>query len=53
MTKNGKYTKNTSQIARGEHFVRNGEKCKVHDIDWCDGGLQLSDIGTNNFSEDE
>ena len=33
------------------HFVRNGEKCKMHQIDWCEGGLQLADIGTNNVSE--
>ena len=23
----------------------------MHKIDWCEGGLQLSDIGTNNVSE--
>ena len=33
------------------HFVRNGEKCKMHKIDWCEGGLQLSEIGTKNVSE--
>ena len=33
------------------HFVRNGEKCKMHKIDWCEGGLQLADIVTNNVSE--
>ena len=33
------------------HFVRNGEKCNMHKIDWCEGGLQLADIGTNNVSE--
>ena len=33
------------------HFVRNGEKCKMHKIEWCEGGLQLADIGTKNVSE--
>ena len=51
MAKNGKYTKHTRQIARRMHFVRNGEKWKMHKIDWCEGGLQLADIGTNNVSE--
>ena len=51
MAKNGKDTKHTRHIARRMHFVRNGEKCKMHKIDWCEGGLQLADIGTNNISE--
>ena len=33
------------------HFVRNGEKCNMHHIDWCEGGLQLADIATNNVGE--
>ena len=32
------------------HFVRNGEKCNIQKIDWCEGGLQLVDIGTRNVS---
>ena len=51
MAKNGKYTKHTRHISRRMHFVRNGEKCKMHKIDWCKGGLQLPDIGTKNVSE--
>ena len=51
MDKNGKDTKHTRHIAIIMHFVRNGEKCKMHKIDWCEGGLQLADIGTNNVSE--
>ena len=51
MAKNGKDTKHTRNIARIIHFVRNGEKCKMQKIDWCEGGLQLEDIGTNNISE--
>ena len=51
MAKNGKDTKHTRHIARRMHFVRNGEKCNMHKIDWCEGGLQLADIGTKNVSE--
>ena len=51
MAKNGKDTKHTRHIARRMHFVRNGEKCKMQKIDCCEGGLQLSDIGTKNVSE--
>ena len=46
MAKNSKDTKHTRHIARRMHFVRNGEKCKNHKIEWCEGGLQLADIGT-------
>ena len=51
MDKNGKNTKHTRQIVRRMHFVRNGEKFKMHNIDWCEGGLPLADIGTKNVSE--
>ena len=51
MAKNGKDTRHTRHIARRMHFVRNGEKCKMHKIDWGEGGLQLADIGTKNVSE--
>ena len=51
MAKNGKDTKHTRHIARIMHFVRNGEKCKMQKIDWCEGALQLADIGTKNVSE--
>ena len=51
MAKNGRDTKHTRNIARRMHFVSNGQKCKMHKIDWFKGGLQLSDIGTNNVSE--
>ena len=33
------------------NLVKNGEKFKIHKIDWCEGGLQLSDIDTKNFVE--
>ena len=51
MAKNGKDTKNTRHIARIMNFVRNGEKCKMHKIDWCEGGMKLAEIGTKNVSE--
>ena len=51
MAKNGRDTKYTRHIARIMHFVRNGDKCKMHKIDWCEGGLKLVDIGTKNIIE--
>ena len=51
IAKNGKNTKHTRHIARRMHLVRNGEKRKMHKIDWCEGGLQLADIGNKNASE--
>ena len=51
MAKNGKDTKHTRHIARRMHFVRNGEKMQDAKINWCEGGLQLADIGTKNVSE--
>ena len=51
MANNGKDTKHIRNISRRMHFVRNGEKCKMQKIDWCEGGLQLADIGTKNVSE--
>ena len=51
MAKNNRDNKHTRHIARRMHFGRNGEKCKMHKIEWCEEGLQLADIGTNNVSE--
>ena len=51
MSNNGKDTKHTRHIARRIHFVRNGEKFKMHKIDWCEGGLQLAHIGTKNVND--
>ena len=51
MAKNGEDTKYTRKISRRIKFLRNGEKCKIHRIDWCEGGLQLSDISTKNVGE--
>ena len=51
MAKKCKYTKHTRHITRRMNFVSNGEKCEMDRIDWCEGGLQLADIGTKNVSE--
>ena len=51
MANNGKDTKHTRHIEMIMHFVRNGEKCKMHKIYWCEGGLQMADIGTKNVSD--
>ena len=51
MAKNGRGTKNTRHIARRMHFLMNGEKCKFHKIDCCEGYLQLTGIGTKNVVE--
>ena len=53
MDKNDKYTKHTRNISRKVNFVRNGEKCKVHWIGWCEGGLQLAGIETKNVDEND
>ena len=51
MAKNGRDTKHTRNIAIRMHFLRNREKRKMHKFEWCEGGLQLTDIGTKNVSE--
>ena len=51
MAKNGKDTKHISHTSRRMHLVGNGEKCKMHKIYWCDRGLKLEDISTNNVGE--
>ena len=51
MADNGKDTKRTTHIARRMNFVRNGEKCNMKNIDWCEVGLQLVDNSTKNVGE--
>ena len=51
MANNGKDTKNTRHIERRMHFVRNGEKCKMHKIGWCEEGLKLEEISNKNISQ--
>ena len=46
-------TNHIRHIDRIVHFVSNGEKYKIHKIDWCEGGLKLADISTNIFSEND
>ena len=51
MTKNDKDTKHTRHISSSMHYVRNEEKCNMHKIDWCEGGLQLAEIFTKNAGD--
>ena len=51
MAKNGKDIKHTRRIARRMYFISNREKCKMHKIDWCEVGLKLADIYTNNVGK--
>ena len=51
MSGNVKDIKHTRHIARRVHFVRNGENCKMHNIDWCEGGLKLAYIAIKNVCE--
>ena len=53
MVKNGKDTKHTRHIYRRVHLVRNGERCKIHKIDWCERGLKLADIETKNVGDND
>ena len=53
MANNSKYTKHTRPIFRRINFVRNGEGFNMYKTVWCEGGTQLSDIGTKNVREDE
>ena len=53
MDKKNKDTKYTRHITRIIHSVRNGEEWNFHKTVWCEGGMKLSDIGTNNVKEDE
>ena len=51
MFKNSKDINHTRYIARILHLVINGEKCKIHNIFWYEGSLQLSDIVTKNVGD--
>ena len=53
MSKNGKDTKHKRKISRRIHLVSNGENCKRHKIDWCEGGPKLSDSATKNVDEND
>ena len=49
----GNDTNNTRHISRRVHFLRIEKKCKMHKIEWCEGGMHLSDISTKNVSEND
>ena len=49
MANNSKYIKHTRHITKRIHLVRNDEVGNFHKTVWCEGGIQLVDIGTNNF----
>ena len=51
MSKNVKNKKYARHITRRVNLVRNGENWKMHNIEWCEGGLQLADINTKNVGE--
>ena len=53
MDNNGKDTNHTRHITIIVHFVSNGENCKMHIIDWCEGVLHLAYIATNNVGEND
>ena len=49
MSNNGKHTKHARHISILMHFVKNVEDFHLQKVVWFEGGLKLSDIGTNNF----
>ena len=51
MANNGKDNKHKRLISRIMYLLRNGEKCKMHKIDWCEGNLQLAYISTKYFGD--
>ena len=53
MSNNGKDTKHTRHITIWVNFVINGENCKLHKIELCEGGLQLSYIENKNLGEND
>ena len=48
MDENGKDTKHTRHIEKRIHLVRNGEKCKMKNIDCCEGCLPTADLPHSN-----
>ena len=53
MDNNGNNTKHTRHIDIRLHFVSNGEKLKIHKIDYYEGGIQLTDIVTKNVGKND
>ena len=48
---NGKDNNHARHISRRVKCVRNGENFKMHNIDWCEGSLKLTDMATKNVGE--
>ena len=48
MDNNGKNTNHKRHIHRRIYFMSNGKRCKMHNIEWCEGGMKLADIVTKN-----
>ena len=53
MDKNSKDTKHTRHIDRIINGVINGEECNLYKKVWCVVGMQMAEIATKNFREDE
>ena len=53
MSNNGKYAKHTRHIARRVNVVSYGERCKMHKIECCEGGMKLADIATKNVGDND
>ena len=53
MDNNGKDTKRTRHIYIRLRFVGNGDKFNFPNTVWCEGGLKLEDIVTNNVGWDK
>ena len=51
MDKNVKDNNHTRHISIRVHFLRSGEKCKFHSIDWFVVVLQVVHIATKNVGE--
>ena len=53
MANNGKDTKHTRHISIQVHFMRNGDKCKMNNIDWCKRDMKISYIAAKNIGEND
>ena len=53
MARKVKYVKHTRHIARRVLILRNDVYCKMNNIEWCEGGLQVADISTKNVGESD
>ena len=49
MARNFKDTNNARHIDRRVHFLKNCDNCKIHRIEWFEGGMHLADISNNIF----